>query len=52
MNVFNYAILDQKGNIVNIILWDGDENTWSLEAAYGEGYTVRLTTDEDQISGV
>lgn len=50
MNVINYTILDPKGDVVNIILWNGDENTWSLKAAYGEGYTVRITTAEDQIS--
>ena len=47
--VQNYTVLDPNGIIVNIILWDGNVAKWSPVAAYGAGYTVRLTQPGDQI---
>ena len=48
--VQNYTVLDPNGNVVNIILWDGDTTKWSPTAAYGAGYTVRPTQPGDQIA--
>lgn len=47
--VKNYAVLDPQGRIVNIILWDGDETTWSPVKAYGAGYTAREAAPDDVI---
>lgn len=47
--VASYTVLDPQGEVVNVILWDGNTATWSVTAAYGPGYTVRLATEKDAI---
>lgn len=36
MTIENYALVDNKGIIVNIVVWDGDVNTWNP----GKGITA------------
>ncbi len=46
-DIKRYAVIDQGGNVINIILWDGVAE-WSPP----DGCTVREATADDKIATV
>jgi hypothetical protein len=42
----NYAVIDGNGNVVNIVVWNGDPNVWQP----AEGCTTELVTPETVIN--
>jgi len=46
MEINRYAIVDGDGLVVNVILWDGDQNNWQPP----EGTVANLLADDSPVS--